>query len=376
MKLCIVVGARPNFIKAAPLVTAIKKHQKKHKDLTYFILHTGQHFDINMSDVFFNEMGIPKPDYQLDVAPSPYHGHQTGEMIMKVEQVLMKERPDMVISVGDTNSTLAGALAAAKLNIPISHVEAGLRMYNKHLAEDVNRVLTDHMSSLLFVPSEVGKKNLQKEGFSKNAVYNYGCIMYDALKQFEKVADKTGKVYKELKLKHKEFVLVTMHRIENTYSVERARIILDALVEISKGIKVVLPLHPRTRNMLKEHDLYDYYSEHLTITDPIGYLDMLVLEKHAKLVVTDSGGVQKEAFFQRTPCIFLFDDKTSWTELVELGWLTEVVPKSKEQVLKKIKEGLKSKGGKKGNPYGKGNSAELMVGKMVSFLDKKRKKIA
>ena len=194
MKLCIIVGARPNFIKAAPLVTAIKKYQKKHKDLSYFILHTGQHFDINMSDVFFNEMNIPKPDYQLDVKDGTTHGRQTGEMLMKVEEVLMSEKPDMVISIGDTNSTLAGALAAAKLNIPISHVEAGLRMYNKTLAEDVNRVVTDHMSTLCFTPSAVGTKHLAKEGFPKSAVWQYGDVMYDALLQFDKIAEKTGKV--------------------------------------------------------------------------------------------------------------------------------------------------------------------------------------
>ncbi len=373
MKLCIVVGARPNFIKAAPLVTAIKKFQKKHKDLTYFILHTGQHFDVNMSDVFFDEMKIPRPDYQLDVDMGSTHGKQTGEMLIKLEEVMIAEKPDMVISIGDTNSTLAGALAAAKLTIPIAHVEAGLRMYAKHLAEDVNRVVTDHMSTLLFAPSAVGRKNLEREGFPKSAVYQYGDVMYDALLQFDKIADKTAKVFKNLKLKKKGFVLVTMHRIENTYSIERARIILDALVETAKEIKVVLPLHPRTRNMLKQHNLFDYYSEHLILTDPVGYLDMLVLEKHAKLVVTDSGGVQKEAFYQKTPCIFYFDDKTSWTELVELGWMTEVVPKSKEQMFKQIKKALHAGPGKKGNPYGKGNSAELMIGKIIEHLKAKKK---
>jgi UDP-GlcNAc3NAcA epimerase len=372
MRLCIVVGARPNFIKAAPLVTAIKKYQKKHKDLSFFILHTGQHFDVNMSDVFFNEMGIPMPEFQLNIDSGTTHGKQTGEMLIKVEEVLMNQQPDMVISVGDTNSTLAGALAAGKLNIPIAHVEAGLRMYNKNLAEDVNRVVTDHMSTLLFPPSDVGKKNLLREGFPKQAVWQYGCVMYDALRQFEKIAEKTSKVFKESGLKKKEFVLVTMHRIENTFSVERARIILDALVTIAKDIKVILPLHPRTRNMLKEHDLFDYYAEHLMIIDPIGFLDMLVLEKNAKLVVTDSGGVQKEAFFQRTPCVFLFDDKTSWTELVELGWLTEVVPKSKDYVVKQIKKALSAKPGKKGNPYGKGNASELIIGKIISHLKKKK----
>lgn len=373
MKLCIVVGARPNFIKAAPLVTAIKKFQKKHKDLSYFILHTGQHFDVNMSDVFFNEMGIPKPDYQLSVDMGTTHGKQTGEMMIKLEEVMIAEKPDMVISIGDTNSTLAGALAAAKLNIPVAHVEAGLRMYNKNLAEDVNRVVTDHMSTLLFAPSDVGKRNLQREGFPKSAICQYGDTMYDALIQFDKIAEKNATVFKNLKLKKKDFVLVTMHRVENTYSIERARIILDAFVELSKEIKMVLPLHPRTRNLLKEHQLFDYYAEHLTITDPIGYLDMLVLEKNAKLVITDSGGVQKEAFYQKTPCVFLFDDTTSWKELVEMGWMTEIIPKSTPQVLKGLKKALHAKPGKKGNPYGKGNAAELIIGKIVSHLKKKKK---
>ena len=373
MKLCVVVGTRPNFIKAAPLITAIRKLQKKKKDLEFFTLHNGQHFDENMSDIFFREMQIPKPQYMLSIESGSGHGKQTGEMLAKTEEVLMIERPDMVISIGDTNSTLAGALAAAKLLIPVAHVEAGLRMYNKGLAEDINRTLVDFMSTLLFPPSDSGTKNLLKEGFSKKQVFQYGDVMYDAILQFDKIADKQSKAMKTLDLKKKEFILATVHRAEHTGTIEQAKIILDAFVAISGQIKVVLPMHPRTKKLLVEHDLFDHYSSHIQIVDPLGYLDTIALEKQAKLIVTDSGGVQKEGFYQKTPVIFLFNVKTTWVELVEMGWMVEVQPKSTAQILKQIKKSLDSKPGKNGQPYGKGNAAELIIGKIVEYLEKEKK---
>jgi UDP-GlcNAc3NAcA epimerase len=366
MKLCIVVGARPNFIKVAPLITAITQYRKKDKSLSFFMIHTGQHYDENMSDVFFKEMGIPKPKYSLNIG-SGSHGKQTGEMLGKIEEILLQEKPDMMVSIGDTNSTLAGALAAAKLNIPVSHIEAGLRLHDRNNAEEVNRVLTDHLASLNFVPTKAGKEFLLNEGFKSNVVFHYGDIMYDAALQFSAIADKKSKILKTLGLKHKEFLLATVHRAENTATIAHTRTILDAFVELSKSIKVVLPIHPRTKNLLVQHNLLDEYAKSIQIIEPLGYLDMLVMEKNAKLIVTDSGGVQKEAFFQGTPCIYLFTN-TPWPELVTLGWNTVVPPKSTAFIVKNVKEVLAKKKGKSGAPYGKGNSAELMLEKMVSFV--------
>ncbi len=371
IKLCIVVGARPNFIKAAPIITAIKKYRKEYKELTFFLIHTGQHYDENMSDVFFKEMGIPKPDFQLSIG-SGNHGKQTGEMIEKIEEILLKEKPDLLVSIGDTNSTLSGALAAAKLHIPIAHVEAGLRLFNKNIPEEVNRLLTDHLSALLFVPTKLGKDNLLKEGMKNNTVFQYGDIMYDATLQFDKVAEKKSKVLKTLGLKKDEFILVTVHRAENTAHIDQLKTILDSFVEVSANHKIVMPIHPRTKNLLKEHNLLDHYSAHIQVTDPLGYMDMLVMEKNARLIVTDSGGVQKEAFFQQTPCVTLFEN-TAWVELVDLGWNNIVPPKSTKFITKNIMDVLKKKKGKAGSPYGKGNAAELMVERIITFLTAKHK---
>jgi UDP-GlcNAc3NAcA epimerase len=369
MKLCIVVGARPNFIKAAPLITAINKYRKKHKKLSFFIIHTGQHFDDNMSEIFFREMKIPKPDYNLNVG-SGHHGKQTGEMLIGLEEVLLKEKPDLLISIGDTNSTLAGALTAAKLHIPVAHVEGGLRMNDKSIAEDLNRLLIDHMSSLIFVPSKSSKENLLRESIPAEAIFNYGDIMYDAMLQFDKIAEKKSKLMQELKLKKKDFILATIHRAENTSGIELVTTILDAFVILAKEHKIVLPMHPRTRKILEQHKLLAHYAEHLTIIPPIGYLDMLVMEKNAKLVVTDSGGVQKEAFFQGTPCVIMFT--TPWTELIDLKWNTVAHPRSVQYLVKNIKAAIGRKG-KNSFPYGKGNTADLVVERIITYLKGKKK---
>ncbi len=366
MKLCIVVGARPNFIKAAPIITAIKKYQKKYPELTFFLIHTGQHYDENMSEVFFKEMGIPMPDFHLKIG-SGAHGKQTGEMIGQIEEILIAEKPAMLISIGDTNSTLAGALAAVKLHIPVAHVEAGLRLFNKHIPEEVNRLLTDHVSDLLFVPTKLAKDNLLKEGMKSATVCLYGDIMYDATLQFNKVADKTSKIIERLGLTSKNFILATVHRAENTAGIEQTTRILDAFVQIGKDLQLVMPMHPRTRHLLKENNLFDHYAAGITIIDPIGYLDMLVLEKHARLIVTDSGGVQKEAFFQDTPCVTLFEN-SPWQELIDLGWITVVPPKSTEAIVKGVKKALKNKKGGTGSPYGDGDCGELMIKKIISYL--------
>jgi UDP-GlcNAc3NAcA epimerase len=366
MKLCIVVGARPNFIKAAPLIAAIKKYKKEY-NLSFVLIHTGQHYDKNMSDIFFSEMKIPKPHYSLQIG-SNSHGAQTGEMMAEIEKVLLKEKPDFLFSIGDTNSTLAGALAAAKLNIPIAHVEAGLRSYDKSIPEELNRLLTDHVSKLLFVPTKSGHENLLKEGISKKAIYNYGDIMYDAVLQFNAIAQKR-KVLKQNKLESKKYVLATLHRAENTSSIESIRIILDALVEINKKIKVILPIHPRTKNILVANGLLESYEAQLTIVEPVGYIDILCLENNAAIIITDSGGIQKEAFFQRVPCVTLFES-TVWVELVEAGWNVVVPPKTSKAIVEGTMKMLEKKGRKNISPYGKGDTAELIIKKVISFLKK------
>jgi UDP-GlcNAc3NAcA epimerase len=367
MNLCIVAGARPNFIKAAPLITAIKKFQSEYKELRYFLIHTGQHFDQNMSDVFFREMGIPEPNYYLNVA-SGTQGKQTGEMLIKIEEVLIQEKPDFLISIGDTNSTLAGTLAAAKLHIPIGHVEAGLRMYDKKISEELNRLISDHLSVLLFVPTVVGKEYLLKEGIDERIIHEFGDIMYDAMLQFSEIAEQKSTLMSDLGLVPKEFVLATVHRAENTHTIEHAKMIFDAFVEIAKEIKFILPLHPRTRKLLQQHNLLDHYTQHMTIVEPLGYLDMLAMEKHARLIVTDSGGVQKEAFFQKTPCATLFIN-TPWLELVELGWNTIVPPVSTEDIVAGIRKAFDAGLGRDGAPYGRGNSGELMIMEIIKYLE-------
>ncbi len=311
MKIISVVGARPQFIKLSSLS---KELRKKHREI---ILHTGQHYDDELSQIFFSELSIPKPDYNLGIG-SAEHGEQTGKMLGSIEEVLTFEKPDLIIVYGDTNSTLAGALAAAKQNIPVAHVEAGLRSFVKSMPEEINRVLTDHVSSLLFCPTPTSIKNLKKEGITKG-VYLVGDVMYDSLKENLVVANRKSKIMKKLTLQKKEFYLITVHRAENTDIKENLEKIIPIVIHLDK--KVVFPIHPRTRKRLSEFSLLDrLLSKHdLLLIDPVSYLDMLVLEKGARYVLTDSGGVQKEAFFLKTPCLTLREE-TEWVETVESGW--------------------------------------------------------
>lgn len=324
MKVLTVVGARPQFVKAAMVSKAFIDHGGAQE----IILHTGQHYDPNMSEVFFTQMGIPKPTVQLNCGGGT-HGVMTGKMLAEIESALIEHKPDCVLVYGDTDSTLAGALAAAKLHIPVAHVEAGLRSFNKAMPEEINRILTDHVAELLLVPTQSAVKQLAKEGIEKG-VYHVGDVMYDAAKIFGELADQQSSLLREMALQNTAYILVTCHRAENTDSLERLASIWNALNEIAlSGTKVVLPLHPRTEKVLKSIGLLasDFsfggasveIAPNLLLLPPVSFLDMVALEKHATVILTDSGGVQKEAYFHGVRCVTLRDE-TEWVETIETGW--------------------------------------------------------
>ncbi len=313
LKLLSVVGARPQFIKAASVSRYIRK---KHCEI---LVHTGQHYDYGMSGIFFAELNIPKPDYNLGVG-SGTHGKQTGEMLARLEEVLLSHRPDWVLVYGDTNSTLAGALAAVKLEIPVAHVEAGLRCYNRKVPEEINRLLTDHLSRILFCPSDRAVHNLAKEGIT-SGVYNVGDVMYDAILDYADISGRRSTIMERLKLKEKSFLLVTVHRPANTDVRENLQKIINGCGSLD--FPVVFPLHPRTKRRIKEFGLEEKLAEaeNILAIEPVGYFDMLVLEKNCLKILTDSGGVQKEAYLLGTPCITMREE-TEWVETVESGWNT------------------------------------------------------
>ncbi len=358
MKIITIVGARPQFIKAA----AVSRMLRSTEGVKEILVHTGQHYDANMSDVFFEELEIPRPDYNLGIG-SGTHGAQTGKMLEAIEKVLLEEKPDWVLVYGDTNSTLAGALAAVKLHIPVAHVEAGLRSFNRHMPEEINRVLTDHASDLLFAPTKTAVINLRHEGIPEERIKLVGDVMYDAALFYGKRAERQSQILNKLGLKPKGYVLATVHRAENTDDPVRLKVIFDALCEIAREIKVVLPLHPRTREALIKSGIYDKVASGICLTEPVGYLDMVMLEKNACLIATDSGGVQKEAFFYRVPCVTLREE-TEWVELVELGWNLVVPPFSVGEIADAVRSRLGSFKGVEENPYGEGHSAV----KIASYL--------
>ncbi|EDL64358.1 non-hydrolyzing UDP-N-acetylglucosamine 2-epimerase [Bacillus sp. SG-1] len=306
MKIITVIGARPQFIKAAPVSRVLREHVQE------LIIHTGQHYDANMSDIFFEELNIPKPDYQLAIG-SGSHGKQTGEMLAGIEEIFLKEDPDYVLVYGDTNSTLAGSLAASKLHIPIIHIEAGLRSFNKKMPEEVNRILTDHISEFLFCPTDTAVENLKNENITKN-VFNIGDVMYDAVLYNQGLAKEKSQILNTHDLLDKDYHLITIHRAENTDDPDRIKNILEALNEIDT-LKL-WPIHPRTKNVLSNMG-YDLDKVHnLKVIEPVGYLDMLTLESKAKKIITDSGGVQKEAYFMRVPCVTV-REQTEWVETLQ-----------------------------------------------------------
>jgi UDP-N-acetylglucosamine 2-epimerase len=334
MKIVTVVGARPQFIKAAAVRRAIHAFNRPSKAgskgrIREILVHTGQHYDYLMDKVFFEELRLPRPDYHLGVG-SGSHAVQTGRMLEGVERVLEKEKPEITIVYGDTNSTLAGALAAAKLNILVGHVEAGLRSYRRSMPEETNRLLIDHLSTLLFCPTAQAVRNLSKEGIrngDKTVVKNVGDVMYDSILYYSQLAEKKSTILEDLNLlphtphsalRTPHYYLVTLHRAENTDNPSRLKSILKALKEIGEDFPVILPLHPRTKKMMRVQHLAKE-AKGIQLIDPVCYLDMLKLEKHAKVILTDSGGVQKEAYWFRVPCVTLREE-TEWMETIRSGW--------------------------------------------------------
>jgi len=347
MKIVTVVGARPQFIKAATVSRAFAKLGVKE-----VLVHTGQHYDANMSDVFFEQMHIQRPDYHLEVGGGS-HGQMTGRQLEKIEEVLLAEQPDWALVYGDTNSTLAGALAAAKLHIPVAHVEAGLRSFNRRMPEEINRVLTDHASDLLLVPTETGLRNLAAEGITGDKVCLVGDVMYDAAMFYKGMAIEPD-WYRSLGIERGAYVLCTIHRAENTDDLERLRAILQGLA--GAGLPVILPLHPRTKGTIDRACIV--VGGNIRIVPPVGYLEMVWLELHCRLIATDSGGVQKEAYFHGKPCVTMRDE-TEWVELVSMGVNKLVGADPKE-----IRNALSSDWFKKNDGvdvYGGGNAADAVA---------------
>ncbi|MBK5208997.1 MAG: UDP-N-acetylglucosamine 2-epimerase (non-hydrolyzing) [Flavobacteriaceae bacterium] len=328
-KIVTILGARPQFIKAAVLSRIIAEHNAVEE----VIVHTGQHYDANMSAIFFDEMEIPKPKYNLAINGMS-HGDMTGQMLIEIEEVLFKEKPDLVVVYGDTNSTLAGALAAKKMNIKVVHVEAGLRSFNMKMPEEINRILTDRISDLLLCPTDTAIENLQNEGFGNlpSKVVKCGDIMKDAVEFYGKTSEDKSSIISNLNLVPNEFVLATIHRQENTDDLEKLKEIFEGLELISKEKLVVLPLHPRTKSILKEHNL----TYGIKMIDPVGYFGMLELLKKCNLVVTDSGGLQKEAFFNKKHGI-IARDETEWVELVSNGF-AKIVGSNKHKMFQAFKK--------------------------------------
>ena len=363
MKILTVVGARPQFIKVAP----VSKEFAKRKTIDEIIVHTGQHFDYKMSDIFFDEMSLPLPKYNLKVNGGS-HGSNTGKMLEKIEKVLFKEKPYAVLVYGDTNSTFAGALAASKLNIPVLHVEAGVRSYNRKMPEEINRLLTDRISEICFAPCENAVNNLKKEGIESSKIVMSDDVMADALRIYGQIANQESSIIDKLNLKGKIFILATIHRAENTDKSEILKSILLAFSKVSKedNVEIVLPLHPRTKKAIASNNL-NKFLESLICIEPVSFLDMICLEKNASLVVTDSGGVQKEAFFNDTKCITLRTE-TEWVELVKYGWNTLVNPSNSFEIYFEIIKNLKNnKFISKPDIYGKGFAAKKIVDCISKF---------
>ncbi|WP_137287228.1 non-hydrolyzing UDP-N-acetylglucosamine 2-epimerase [Halorussus salinisoli] len=351
MKVLTVVGARPQFVKAAAVSRELRRHHEE------VLVHTGQHYDEEMSDVFFDELGIPEPDDNLGVG-SDSHGAQTAEMIAGLEELIETEGPDAVLVYGDTNSTLAAAVAASKMDTDLAHVEAGLRSYNREMPEEVNRVLTDHAADFLFAPSRRAVENLREESVP-GAVHDTGDVMYDAVLWARDRAEEHSTVLDEFGVEEDEYVLATVHRAGNTDDPDRLAAILDALAGDSR--EVVLPAHPRTINRMQEYGMYEGARERLTLTDPAGYLDFVRLQDCADVVATDSGGVQKEAFFLDTPCVTMRGE-TEWRETVEAGWNT-LVGADEEAIRRAL--ATADPPADKPRPYGDGDAAA----KITRLLD-------
>ena len=359
-KIFTVIGARPQFVKAAALNRAIQNYNMTHPDkqLKSCWIHTGQHYDNNMSQVFFDELDIPKPDYHLGIS-SGSHGVMTGTMLASIEKILVKEEPKLVIVFGDTNSTLAGALAAVKLHIPVVHIEAGLRSFNKKMPEEINRITTDHCSQALLTPSESSKQQLIKEGISNTSIYNVGDIMYDAVLYYKEKAKNTSSILERLNLKKKKYALATIHRQENTDNSETLSAIFHGLIKIASQTPIVLPLHPRTKEALIRAKLLEEVQKHLKIIDPIGYLDMIALLSNSSTLLTDSGGMQKESFYLKVPCLTLRPE-TEWIELL-IGQINQLVNINSHSILKAFQSIQNTNIEWPKSPYGDGNTGDKII---------------
>ena len=360
MKIVTILGARPQFIKAG----SVSREIVKHKEIEEVLVHTGQHYDANMSDIFFDEMKIPKPNYFLGIGGKS-HGAMTGQMIEKIEEVCIKEKPDWVLVYGDTNSTLAGAIVSSKLHIKLAHIEAGLRSFNMKMPEEVNRILTDRVSNILFCPTDTAVKNLKKEGFpflmtnGEQRIANVGDVMQDGAIFYKHLSVKPSIDFKD------NFILCTIHRAENTDDEVRLKSIFDALNEIAIEKQIILPLHPRTKKII---DNLNLMTENLTIIDPVGYLEMVWLIDHCSLVMTDSGGLQKEAYFFKKQCITLRDD-TEWVELIDIG-VNTLVGADKTKILKAYKNNNTFKlEDNKIDLYGGGHASENIVSKLIASMN-------
>ena len=362
MKVVTIVGARPQFVKAAALSRAFQEIG----GIEEVIVHTGQHFDKNMSDVFFEEMQIPHPQYNLAIN-SLSHGAMTGRMIEKIEEVLLVEKPDFLLVYGDTNSTLAGALAAVKIQVPIAHVEAGLRSFNMEMPEEINRILTDRISNVLFCPTDTAIDNLAKEGYDNidAEVVKSGDVMEDAALYYEKLSHEKATVLQTNNLADSSYYLCTLHRAENTKSPERMAEIIQGLNCIAENHKVVLPVHPRTKELLLRHNLH----ENILILEPVGYFDMIVLIKNARLVVTDSGGLQKEAYFFNKFCVTA-RDQTEWVELVSNGY-NKIVGASSAKMIEAVNYFEAKTFQKETELYGGGKAASFIAKYLRNFKSKK-----
>ena len=376
IKLLSIVGARPQFIKLSPLARAAASGRGPGRSLKHLILHTGQHYDDKMSRVFFDELGIPRPDYDLGVG-SGSHARQTGKMMVGIEKILREEKPDWVLVYGDTNSTLAGALAAAKLRIPIGHIEAGLRSFNRGMPEEINRVVADRVSDILFCPTKIAVKNLAREGFKNilNAgkltadhsiqasagvplVANVGDIMYDSILLYLELAEKKARIFETLDL-HTSYCLATVHRAESTDNLRNLKAIILILKEIAKqGIQVVFPVHPRTRKIIQKNSSLRAHCSGFSLLDPVPYLDMLRLEQHARFILTDSGGVQKEAYWLRVPCLTIRNE-TEWVETLKAG-ANVLVGYDRDKTLRAVNH-LPRPWKAPGSIYGDGHAAERII---------------
>ncbi len=377
IKIVTIIGARPQIIKAAALSRAIKnKYSDKIQEV---IVHTGQHYDKNMSQVFFDELQIPQPSHNLNVG-SGSHGKQTASMISGIEEILLQEKPTCIVVYGDTNSTLAAAIAASKMHVPVIHIEAGLRSFNKSMPEEINRIMCDHVSTLLFSPTDAGYANLLKEGFKKDntgpysihnpKIYHCGDVMYDNSFYFSKIAEQTTSILEENKLIPGKFVLATIHRNTNTDDPIRLNALFSAMntIALSTKIQLIIPLHPRTAKLVSQHLSPQLYSaiktnEYIKIIPPASYLEMIVLEKNAQLVMTDSGGVQKEAFFFKKPCL-IFRSETEWIELVKCG-AAKLVDANEEKIIKAYNHFLKVKKIKFPELFGDGKAAEFIADEIL-----------